>query len=196
MACILIRMKLQAMPFVIFSLISPPSNPELYVPLLLEYFVHSPKVTGIARQFPQAANVGLQRCVLSSHSPTAWYGIQLARTLGQSDLLESVFSVAFENKGNIDYSQQENVEMIRMAALSFFRMFESQSLAYYQKILFGEFPKIQEYLISGIRDLSNPALLNLLKKFEAHLRSQPGLASSLPVVRLQKKISLLEEAQK
>ena len=179
-----------------FLIDQSPSNPEIYVPLLLEYFVHSPQAAGIARQFPRAADVGLQRCLLSSHSSTVWHGIQLARILDKSNLLEAVFGVAFEKKGNFDYSQQERVETIQTAALSFLRIFESQSLSYYQKILFGEFPKMQEYLVSGIRDFSNPELLNILKAFESQLRLQPDRSLSFPLERLQKKISLLEEAQK
>ncbi len=179
-----------------FLIAQSPSKPELYVPLLLEYFVHSPQVAEIARQFPRAADVGLQRCFISSHPSTVWHGIQLARTLGKSNLLELAFDVAFENKGNFDYSRQESVETIQTVTLSFLRMFESQSLSYYQKILFGDFPKMQEYLVSGIRGLSNPDLLNLLKRFETHYRLQPNRSLSFPLERLRKKISLMEEAQK
>ncbi len=170
------------------------SRPEVYVPLLIEYFTRCHEVIPIARQYPEATDIGLARCFSSTDPTTVWAGIGLARSLDKKQFLARVFAVAFQGKGNIDYSQKAELDVIRTTALGFFRMFEADALPYYRAILYGDYGREKEYVISGIRNPKNPALLALLREYAAYLAQHPDQADSSLLPRLKKRIAAMEEA--
>jgi hypothetical protein len=171
-------------------------NPKVYVPLLVEYFTTCHEIMPIVRKYPKETNIGLKRCFFSTEPTVVWAGINLARKLGRTELFPTVYDVAFEKIGPLDYSQQEDIEEIQTAAIAFFRTHEKDAVRYYRGILYGDFDRGKEYVISGIKDLANPELLTLLKEFSSWLQSQPEKADDLLTKRLQKKIGVMMEVQK
>ena len=170
-------------------------NPQLYVPLMVEYFTTCHEILDIVKSYPEYTDIGLKRCFFSTESTVVWAGINLARDLDKVELLATVYEVAFENKGAFDYSQQEDVEGIRTAAIGFFRRFEKKALPYYRGVLYGDFHSGKEYVISGIQDLTNPDLLALLKEFSSSLKGRPGRENMLLAERVDRKIARMEEAR-
>ncbi len=168
------------------------SRPEVYVPLLIQYFTRCHEVIPIARRYPEATDIGLERCFSSSDPGTVWAGISLARSLDKKQFLARVFAVAFAGKGNIDYSQEAEVDAIRTMALGFFRMYEADALPYYRAILFGDYGKEKEYVISGIRNPENTGLLDLLKEFDSYLADHPDQADKNLITRLRQRIAAME----
>lgn len=180
----------------VFLIEQSAANPEIYVPLLVEYFTTCHEIMQIVRKYPKETNVGLKKCFFSAEPTVVWAGINLARTLGKTELFSTVYDVAFEKIGPLDYSQQDDIEEIQTAAIAFFRTHEKDAVQYYRGVLYSDFDKGKEYVISGIRDLANPELLTLLKEFSSWLQSHPGKIDTLLSKRLQKKISRMERAQK
>ncbi len=172
------------------------ANPEIYVPLLVEYFTTCHEIMPIVRKYPKETNIGLKRCFFSAEPTVVWAGINLARMLGNTELFPTIYDVAFEKIGPLDYSQKDDIEAIQTAAIAFFRAHEKDAMRYYRGVLYGDFAKGKEYVISGIRDLANPELLTLLQEFSSWLQSHPEKADALLKKRLQKKIAGMEEAQK
>jgi hypothetical protein len=172
------------------------ANPKVYVPLLVEYFPTCHEIMEVVHKYPQETNIGLKRCLFATEPTVVWAGINLARVLGKFEFLPTVYAVAFEKIGPLDYSQQADVEEIQTMGVGFFRMFEKDALQYYRGVLFGDFEKGKEYVVSGIRDLENPKLLSLLKEFSSYLQSRSDKPNGLLAERVQKKIAKMEEAQK
>ncbi|GEM_PF-2208567 len=168
------------------------SRPTIYVPMLIEYFTRCHEVLPIARQYPAATDIGLKRCFASHNPATVWAGISLARSLAKKQFLGRVFDVAFADRGNIDYSRQAEVDVIRTMALGFFRMFEKDALPYYRAILYGDYGREKEYIISGIRNPHNPDLLALLKDYDRYLAANPDRADAALVTRLRNRITAME----
>ena len=51
-------------------------------------------------------------------------------------------------------------------------------------------------MVSGIKDLTSPELLALLKEYAASLEKDPDTANSLLAKRVHEKIARMEEARK
>jgi hypothetical protein len=181
-----------------FLIAQAAQNPDVYVPLLVEYFPDCHEIIPVARTFPKQTNNGLKRCFFSPEPAVVWSGVSLARTLNKIELFSVVFDVAFAGKGLLDYTRQEEVSGIQRMTLGFLRIDEKTALPYYRKILFGDFPKAHEYVISGSEDLNNPELLALFKDFSSHLQQRvtENTEARLLLERLQIKIARLEDARK
>lgn len=171
------------------------SNPQVYVPLLVENFTHSHALLKVGKQFPEETDIGLQHSLFSSNLTIVWHAIHLARVLERDKFLQAVFRIAFEKGGKIDYGRQNDVEAIQTAAIGYFRQFETDALPFYRTILYGDFAKGKEYVISGIRDVTNPDLLVLLKEYDAYLATRIGEADQVFVKRLHDKIHQMEDAR-
>lgn len=179
-----------------FLIMQADTNPDVYIPLLVEYFTLCHEILPIIGMYPKATNKGLLRCLNSSESTVVWTGINLARTLKKKELLGEVYDVAFGGVGKLDYTQQDDIEEIRSTAIALFRMFEKEAMPYYRGILYSDFQREKEFVISGIRDLASPDLYTLLREFYIHLQNTPDTAKSLLAQRVLKKISKMEAAQK
>jgi len=173
-----------------------PKNSAVYVPLLVQYFPHCHELPEIAEKYPQEATVGLKRSLFSTNPTMVWAAVSLARTLGKTELMDLIYGVAFDEIGPLDYSKKEEIEEIQNAAIGFFRNFEEIAVPYYRKILYSSNDREKEYVISGIKDLTNPEILALLKEFSAYLKSHADKAGSLLADRVQKKITAMEAAEK
>jgi len=171
-------------------------NPKVYVPLIVEYFTTCHEIQDVVRRYPEETTIGLKRCLFSSKPTVVWAGINLARTLGKVNLFNAIYEVAFGQVGPLDYSQQDEIENIQVAAIGFFRKSEKEALPYYRGILFGDSAKAKEYVVSGIKDLTSPELLALLKEFSSSLEKDPDTANSLLAKRVHEKIARMEEARK
>ncbi len=171
------------------------TNSRVYIPLLVEYFTTCHEIVPVILNYPAETIIGLKRCLYASDPTVVWAGIYLTRTLGEISLFEDVYDIAFANKSPLDYSQQEDMEAIRTISIAFFKTDEKNAIPYYRNILYGNFSKSQEYIVSGIKDLTNPDLLNLLKEFAIHLQYEPDSHPSLLEERLKKKISRMEASQ-
>jgi len=171
-------------------------NPKVYVPLIVEYFTTCHEIQDVVRKYPEETTIGLKRCLFSPEPTVVWAGINLARTLGKFNLFKLIYEVAFQKIGPLDYSQQDDMENIQVAAIGFFRMSEKEALPYYRGILFGDSAKAKEYVVSGIKDLSSPELLALLKEYSSSLEKNPDTANSLDAKRVREKIAGMEEAGK
>ncbi|MCF6186249.1 MAG: hypothetical protein L3J49_02070 [Desulfobulbaceae bacterium] len=171
-------------------------NPKVYVPLIVEYFTTCHEIQDVVRKYPEETTIGLKRCLFSSKPTVVWAGINLARTLGKVNLFSSIYEVSFQKIGPLDYSQQDEIENIQVTAIGFFRISEKEALPYYRGILFGDSAKAKEYVVSGIKDLTSPELLALLKEYSSSLEKNPDTANSLPAQRVREKIARMEEARK
>lgn len=173
----------------VFLIDQADANPNIYVPLLVEYFTQCDEILATLRRYPEDTTEGLKRCLLSPEPTLVWLGINLTRTLEKIELMGLAYDVSFVQKGNFDYSQQEDLEEIQTASLGLFRQFESNALPYYRGVLYGSSARAKEFLISGVKELDNPALRKLLLEFSNHLNSSPQAENSLLLIRLQKKLS-------
>ncbi len=171
-------------------------NPKVYVPLIVEYFTTCHEIQDVVRKYPEETTIGLKRCLFSSEPTVVWAGINLARTLDKVNLFNAIYEVAFGQVGPLDYTQQDDIENIQIAAIGFFRTDEKEALPYYRGILFGDSAKAKEYVVSGIKDLTSPELLALLKEFFSSLEKDPETADSLLAQRVREKIVRMEEAGK
>ena len=97
--------------------------------------------------------------------------------------------------GNIDYSDKAGVAEIQTAAIGYYREFKDKALKYYRAVLYSDFVRGREYVISGIKDLANPLLLRMLKEYSAHLEADKT-TSALLKERLRRKIALMEAARR
>jgi hypothetical protein len=172
------------------------TNPKVYVPLLVEYFTRCHEIIAVTRKYPKETNIGLKRCFYSTDPTVVWAGINLARTLNKIEFFPVVYDVAFEQKGPLDYSQQEDIEEIQTMAIGFFRMDEKAATPYFRGILYGDFNKGKEYVVSGIKDLTNSELLSLLKEFSSYLQNRSEVVDELLAERMRKVITRMEGAQK
>ncbi|HHN65422.1 MAG TPA: hypothetical protein ENK09_08695 [Nitrospirae bacterium] len=145
------------------------SNPEVYVPLMVECFPGDPRTLVVLRRYPKMINMCINKCLMSKEPSHVWWGINLARELERPEFLDLVHDVAFRGKGNMDYTNSEEVDAIRFMAIGYYRDFEQKSLQYYRDILFGERSQYSEYIISGIRDMKNPEIRKLLKEYMTYL---------------------------
>ena len=173
-----------------------PEKPAVYVPLLVQYFPHCHELPEVAEKYPEEAVIGLKRSLFSTDSTEVWTAVNLARKLGKTELRDSIYGVAFEEIGPLDYSKEEDIEEIHNAAIGFFRSFEKNSVPYYRKILYSSYDREKEYVMSGIKDLTNPKILALLREFSDYLKDHPDEASGLLADRVQKKIAEMEAARK
>ena len=171
-------------------------KPEFFVPLLVELFPRHRQTEKIARLYPGPAGRGLAKSLAASDPYQVWWGINLARYLGRSKFLPRVHDVAFREKGTIDYTNKAEVREIQTAAIGFYRAFEQQALPYYRDVLYSDFAKGREYVISGIKDLRNPELLAMLKEYFAYLQEGDKSENKLLQQRLKKKIAFMEAAGK
>ena len=170
-------------------------KPNVYVPLLVEYFPHFHKMPQIAKKYPKEVVTGLKRSIFSPDPIVVWTGIHLARTFNKVQLMESIYGVAFEETGPLDYSQQEEIEEIQKAAIGYLRTFEKDAVPYYREVLYSGYELEQQYVVSGIRDLKNPEILAMLEEFSKYLKNNPDKTSSLLADRVQKKIVEMMVAQ-
>ncbi len=171
-------------------------KPAVYVPLLVQYFPHCHELPEVAEKYPEEATIGLKRSLFSTNPTEVWIAVNLTRTLGKVELKDSIYGVAFEEIGPLDYSKEEEIEEIQNAAIGFFRSFEKTAVPYYRKILYSGYDREKEYVISGIKDLTNSEILALLREFYDYLKDHPGEADSLLAGRVQKKIARMEVARK
>jgi hypothetical protein len=109
--------------------------------------------------------------------------------------MESIYGVAFEETGPLDYSQQEEIVEIQKAAIGYLRTFEKDAVSYYRKVLYSGDELEQQYVVSGVRDLKNPEILVMLEEFSKYLKNNPDRTSSLLAERVQKKIAEMMVAQ-
>ncbi|VAW36858.1 hypothetical protein MNBD_DELTA04-834 [hydrothermal vent metagenome] len=170
-------------------------KPDFFVPLLVELFPAYPQTEMVARQYRKPAGKGLEKCLTASEPDRVWWGINLARYLGRSEFLAQVHDIAFRAKGNIDYSDKTGVAEIQIAAIGYYREFEDKALKYYRAVLYSDFVRGREYVISGIKDLANPVLLRMLKEYSTHLEADKT-TSTLLKERLRRKIALMEAARR
>lgn len=171
-------------------------KPKVFLSLMTRCFPDDPRVENLLKQYPQLAHRCLQECLDSTDPTVAWWGINLARILENPDFLKRAAEIAFEGKGNIDYSDKAALEELRVMAIGYFRDFESRAIPYYKMVLFSDFDRGKEYIISGIRDLHNPALYALLEEFLVSLQQQSSPASRLLAKRLRSKMEMMEHMRK
>ncbi|BCO08301.1 hypothetical protein GF1_06770 [Desulfolithobacter dissulfuricans] len=170
------------------------SRSDFSVPLLVELFPADPETEQIAGRFPALASRGLEKLFSSSYYDQVWWGINLARYLGKEEFLPRAYAVAFEQEGNIDYGNRDEVEAIQTAAIAFFRSFEPQSLEYYRQVLYrSDFTRGKEYIISGVKLLDSQEVLGLFSEYFAYLETVDEPENALLVQRLRQKISRMEE---
>ncbi len=171
-------------------------KPEVYVPLLVEYFASCHDIIDVAREYPREADIGLRKGLESANPVEVWAAIDLARMLGKKHLFPQIFEKAFGDKNAFGQADEETVLGLRMAALGFFRQHEAEALPYYRAILFGPFPRIKPAVVSGIKGGQDPRVLALLREFAAWLDTHPDGAPPMLRQRLREKIARLEEAQR
>ncbi len=171
-------------------------KPNLFLPIMTRYFPDDPRIVDLLQKYPHMANQCLQECLSSPDSTLVWWGINLARILENADFLQRTAEVAFEEKGNIDYSDKAALEELRVMAIGYFRDFEPRAIPYYKMVLFSDFDRGKEYIISGIRDLHNPALYALLKEFSVSLQGRSSPVDELLAKRLRLKMEMMEPKQK
>ncbi len=170
-------------------------NPSNFLQLASQYFPDDPRIERLLRQYPQMADHCLKSCLASPDATTVWWCINLARSLRNPKFLKQAAEVVFEGKGNVDYARKSALEELQIMAIGYFRDFESRSVPFYQVVLFSDYDKGKEYVISGIHDLQNHEILSLLKKFSATLQRKSLHSTSLLAKRLRKKIEIMERAQ-
>lgn len=171
-------------------------DPDFYVPFLVEYFPHCHELSEIAEKYPSSFDIGLKRSFYSPDPTVVWNTIYLARKTGRVRFLKTVYGVAFEEIGPLDYSKTDDIEEIQNAAIGFFRMFEKDAVPYYRAILYSQYERKKEYVISGIKDSGNNEIMTMLKEFSSYLASNPKKAGGLLASRVQKKIAEMEGVQR
>ncbi len=169
------------------------SNPDVYVPLMVECFPGDPRSLIVLRQHPMMINMCIKKCLLSKEPSHVWWGIRLARELERPEFLDLVHDVAFRKRGNIDYSMSEEVEALRIMAIGYYRDFEDKSQQYYRDVLFRGEDKYSEYIISGIRDMNNPEIRNLLKEYMTYLDKKHNGNKARAIEYLRKKLMQREK---
>lgn len=171
-------------------------KPEIFVPLLVELFPYNPQTEAIARRHPFQANKGLEKIFKSYHYSRVWWGLKLARYLEKPEFLEMAHRLAFEKKGNIDYTNKVEVQEIQNAAIGYFRAFEPDSVPYYRTVLYSDYMEGKEFLISGIKLIDNPEIIDLLKEYATYLDKRAENGERALREQLREKIALMNEIAK
>jgi len=114
-------------------------DPQLFVPLLTEYFGHDVRSEkAIASAYPALINKGLDRC-LQGWSGTRITGcIELITRLKKAEYIQGVFDVTFGEQGYLNYKNTEETESARKQALLLFSAVGPVSLPQLMQIIYSD----------------------------------------------------------
>lgn len=147
-------------------------DPATYAPMIIEFFPYDDLAKASANKYPEYADQGLDRCLMSTSGNTVKECMRLISELNKNKYLDRIYSITYEGKGAIDYANESEVMQVRIGATSMFVTFMYQALPYLEKILYGKYDKDREEAASIISHVHTEEAKNILLRFRDYYVKQ------------------------
>jgi hypothetical protein len=148
-------------------------NPETYAPLIIEYFPYDDLAKRTAEKYPEYADKGLDRCLMSTSGNTVKECMRLVGKLKKSEYLERIYAITYERKGAIDYKNESEILQTRIGFSDVLYYFKEKTMEYSVKLLYSKYDEDISKAIGRIYSYKTDKARNILIKFKEYYKNKP-----------------------
>ena len=151
---------------------------EAYVPLLVEYYAENAPIRELVKKYPALGDKGLERCLRNREVSVVSNCVSLIAGLKKEQYLDNIQAIAFEKKGNFEYTDQ-NWSRIKGVTLNAYWHMRELALKQLEQVLYtGTFSDRRD-AINYLGSMKTTASVQILKKYQTIYASDKDADSCL-----------------
>ena len=151
-------------------------NPDKYVPILIKYYAHTSFAVEVAKQYPELADKGLDECLSGTNASTVAHCVQLIGQTGKAQYSQRICDMAFFNKGNINYQNDNDIGQLQSEAFFAYYYLGSRTIPYLEKILYSKYLNSRSRIVGRMEFYNTPESIAVLKRFQKYCQ-EPNVCS-------------------